>query len=172
MKQRNKDQALDTSPLFYTWSKSRNIQSWRDAERSGWQGAAAQLLPSSGAHPKKPLSLPYVRSHSSKARGQGPAMPPRLGTLLRVWCHRVDTRHLHLHEPLVPFPGGETKLGSTAPPDCTEHQRVFCPTPTTPSLPKSCPLSGSPTQPSVLCLPPPTHQPHCCTPPALATPKL
>lgn len=169
MKQRNKDQVLDTSLLFYTWSKSRNIQSWRDAERSCWQGAVAQLLPSSGAQPKKPSSLPGARSHSSKVQGQGPAMPPWLGTLLRVWCHRVDTRHLH--EPLVSFPGGETKLGSTALPGCLEHQRVLCPTPTAPSLPKSCPLSGSPAQPSVLRPPSPAHQPHCCIPPALATPK-
>lgn len=45
MEQRNKDQLLDASLLFYTQSNSRSIQSRRGAEMSCWQGAVAQPLP-------------------------------------------------------------------------------------------------------------------------------
>lgn len=104
-------------------------------------------------------------------------MRAQLGTPLRLWCHRVDTRHFH--KPVVPVaalhslprpegPGLAALLSQAAP---NTEGGVVCPPPTTPSPPKPCPLPAFPPQPLVLCPPSPHHHPHCCTPPALAAPN-
>lgn len=94
----------------------QNVQRWRDDERSCWQGPVAQLLPS-GAQPKKPSPLPDAGSHSSKAQGQAPATPPRLGHCSGsgaiVWTH--DTCTIPSSPSLVERPSLAAQLPKAVP---------------------------------------------------------
>lgn len=114
MKQRIKNQLLDTSPLFYTCSKSRNIQSWRDAERSCWQGAAAQLLSSSGAQGRSS----QMKDHAALGLGDG-VLPCHhgwghcSGSGAIVWTHDTCTNPLFLS--LVERPSLAAQLPQAVP---------------------------------------------------------
>lgn len=115
---------------------------------------------------KKPSSPPGAMSHSPEAREQGPAVPPRLGTPLRVWCHRVDTRHFH--KPLVPVPALHS-LPRPEGPDLAallsqavlNTNWVYVPLPP-PHVPQNL----------AHCLPPPLSHRCCSFPPHLVTPLL